>query len=128
MEVNRGWSWSWILNYRGQSGQWAQALHRVTGLGVAFFLLLHIIDTAVLGWGPGAYNTLVNIWHMPLFRVFQIVLAACLIYHAANGIRVTLIDFWDKASLYQERLFWGTLVLFFVLFLPTAYFMLISLF
>ena len=34
MSVDRGRAWGWQTIYRGQTGQWAQILHRITGLGV----------------------------------------------------------------------------------------------
>lgn len=125
MSVNRGRAWGWAAIYRGQTGQWAQLLHRITGLGVALFLLLHVIDTSLLGWGPQVYDYVVQIYHHPVSRVIEVLLAAALIYHAINGIRVTIIDFWDQGSLHQERMFWIAAVLFFVLWLPTAYLMLV---
>ena len=42
--------------YRGREGQWAWLLHRVTGVGIILFLFAHVVDTAVIGWGPAAYN------------------------------------------------------------------------
>lgn len=128
MSLDRGRTWTWFATYRGQTGQWAQLLHRITGLGVIFFLLLHVVDTAVLGWGPGAYDALANFWHQPLFRVLQVGLLGSLIFHAVNGIRVTIIDFWDRGSLYQEQLFWATVVISLALFIPGAYFMAVTLF
>lgn len=123
MSIDRGRAWSWVLSYRGPAGQWAQFLHRWTGVGVIAFLLLHVVDTAVLGWGPGAYDALAAFWHQPLFRSLQVVLMGALLFHAVNGIRVTIIDFWDWGSLQQERLFWGAVVIFVVLFIPGAYLM-----
>jgi succinate dehydrogenase / fumarate reductase cytochrome b subunit len=128
MSIDRGRAWTWPLNYKGQSGQWAQLLHRITGLGVILFLLLHIFDTAVLGWGPEAYNALVNLWHQPIFRLGQVALMACLLYHAINGLRVIAIDFWDWGSLYQRQMFWATVILFVVLFVPAAYLMMVPIF
>ncbi|MGE5619674.1 MAG: succinate dehydrogenase, cytochrome b556 subunit [Sphingomonadaceae bacterium] len=128
MSINRGRSWTWFANYKGQAGQWAQLLHRITGLGVIFFLLLHVIDTAVLSWGPAAYDALANFWHQPFFRVLQVGLLGSLLFHAINGIRVTIIDFSDWGTLNQEGLFWGVLVLFLLLFIPGAYLMVVPLF
>ena len=128
MGVDRGRAWGWQAIYRGQSGQWAQLPHRVTGLGVVLFLLLHILDTALLGFGPSVYNTVVAWYHLPWVLVIEVFLAAAVIYHAVNGVRVIIIDFWDAGSLYQKTLFWSAVVVFFVLFLPTAYFMLAPLF
>ena len=35
---------------------WSWLLHRVTGVGVLIFLLIHILDTAFLMLGPELYN------------------------------------------------------------------------
>ena len=128
MSVDRGRAWGWQTIYRGQTGQWAQLLHRVTGLGVVLFLLLHIVDTFLLGWGPAVYDTVVGWYHLPGVMVLEVLLAAGVIYHAINGIRVTIIDFWDRGSLYQERIFWIAVVVFLILFVPTAIVMLASVF
>ena len=128
MSIIRGRSWTWFATYRGQTGQFAQLLHRITGLGVLLFFLLHIIDTAVLGWGPEAYNALTDFWHQPLFRVLQVGLLGALLFHSINGVRVIIIDFWKDGSLHQERLFWATVALFLVTFIPGAWIMLAQLF
>ncbi|HEX9017230.1 MAG TPA: succinate dehydrogenase, cytochrome b556 subunit [Chloroflexota bacterium] len=128
MSVNRGRAWGWAAIYKGQTGQWAQLLHRITGLGVALFLLLHVIDTSLLGWGPQVYDAVVQIYHQPISLVIEVLLAAAVIYHAVNGIRVTIIDFWDAGSLHQETIFWIATVIFVVLWLPTAYVMLLPIF
>jgi succinate dehydrogenase / fumarate reductase, cytochrome b subunit len=123
-----GGSWAWVARYRGQTGQWAHVLHRLTGIGIITFLLLHIVDTAVLGWGPDAYDALANFWHQPLFRIGQVGLLGVLLFHSINGIRILLIDFTDWGALNQERLFWVSLVLTLVLFIPGAYLMFAPLF
>ncbi len=120
MSVDRGRAWGWQTIYRGQTGQWAQLLHRITGLGVVLFLLGHIVDTLLLGWGPGVYDMVIGWYHSPWAMWAEILLAAGVVYHAINGIRVTIIDFWDKGSLYHERMFWIAVVVFLVLFVPTA--------
>ena len=38
--------------YRGQSGQWSWLFHRVTGLAILLFLLVHIVDITLIGFGP----------------------------------------------------------------------------
>ncbi|MGI5837770.1 MAG: succinate dehydrogenase, cytochrome b556 subunit, partial [Chloroflexota bacterium] len=70
------------------------------------------------------YDALLAIWAQPTFLVLQVPLFAAVLYHALNGIRVIIIDFWNPGSRYQERLFWAVLVLFFVLFIPGAIIML----
>jgi len=126
--IDRRRAWSWVAYYRGQAGQWAWVLHRLAGLAVAAFLLIHIIDTFVFGFGPDAYNALLGIWAQPVFLVLQVPLWGAVVYHALNGIRVIIIDFWGPGSLFQERLFWVVMVLSVLLFLPGAFVMLSPIF
>ncbi|HEY0474654.1 MAG TPA: succinate dehydrogenase, cytochrome b556 subunit, partial [Kribbella sp.] len=32
--------------YRGHEGMWSWVAHRITGVGIFFFLLVHVLDTA----------------------------------------------------------------------------------
>ena len=52
--------------YRGQSGQWSWLLHRITGLGVLLFLLVHIVDITLIGFGPKVYNDSIAIFSTAL--------------------------------------------------------------
>ena len=45
--------------YRGREGQWSWVAHRVTGVIIILFLFAHVVDTAVVGWGPNAYNKVI---------------------------------------------------------------------
>lgn len=114
--------------YKGGEGQWAWVLHRVTGVGVLLFLLAHIVDTALIGWGPEIYNKVIAIYHLPLFRVGEVILAGMVLYHALNGIRITIIDLWEEATRFHRQLFYAEVTLFLIIFLPGAYLMLKPLF
>lgn len=114
--------------YRGGSGQAAWLLHRLTGLGVLLFLLIHILDTGLVLFGAEIYNQVVKIYTHPLFRVGEVGLAAAVLYHALNGIRITILDFWPELSGKQRQLFYGAVALFVLLFVPSAYLMLKPLF
>lgn len=109
--------------YRGREGQWSWVAHRVTGVGVLAFLLVHIVDTALVAWGPDAYNKVVAVYHHPLIQVMELGLVGAVIYHALNGIRIMVIDFWPRAAPYQARLFWATMALFLGSMAPIAYLM-----
>ena len=95
--------------YRGREGQWSWVLHRVTGIGIILFLFAHVVDTAVVGWGPVAYNRVLSVYHNPGVQFLELSLVGMVMYHAANGVRIMLLDFWPKASLYQARLWYATL-------------------
>jgi len=112
------------LTYRGGAGQWAWLLHRLTGVGVFIFLLAHIVDTAVIGWGPKAYNTAMALYRRPVFRVGEVLLAGAVLYHALNGIRIVIIDFWPETTLLERKFFYAVAVVFAVVYIPAALYML----
>lgn len=97
--------------YRGREGQWSWIFHRVTGVGILLFLFAHIVDTALVGWGPETYNSVIELYHNPVVQIMELGLVAAVLYHALNGIRIMIMDFWPKAALYQRQLFWGAMAL-----------------
>jgi succinate dehydrogenase / fumarate reductase cytochrome b subunit len=112
------------LTYRGREGHWSWILHRVTGVGVFLFLMVHIVDTAFIGWGPELYNKTMALYRLPLFRVGEVVLAGMVFYHALNGIRIIIIDFWPQATVVHRKLVYAVIAVFAVIYIPTAIYML----
>ena len=43
---------------------------------------------------PDAYNTAVDTYKNPLVGLMEVGLVAAVLFHALNGIRVVLVDFW----------------------------------
>src|SRR5579883_1673690 len=110
--------------YRGPSGQWAWLLHRVSGVAVAFFLFVHILDTALVGFGPDTYNLVVGIYERPAIRVLEILLVAAVLYHGGNGLRLIAIDFIPSAIKYNRAMIIVGAVLYALIMIPVAYLML----
>ena len=108
--------------YRGREGQWSWLAHRVTGVGIILFLFAHVVDTALVGWGPSAYNRVVSVYKNPPIRVLELVLVGMVIYHALNGVRIMVIDFWPKANDWNRQLVYGTVLLFGLGMIPITYF------
>jgi len=108
------------VKYKGRTGQWAWVFHRIAGLGTALFLSIHILDTATVYFAPDVYRWFVGLYKTPLFGLGEVGLIACVIYHALNGLRVLLIDFWPNLSHYQRQMSYAVYVLFFVLFIPAG--------
>lgn len=114
--------------YRGGEGQTAFYLHRFTGVGIFIFLVLHIIDTILVWWGPGLYNQVLAFYQTPAFRIVELVLIAAVVFHALNGIRIILVDFWESGTQYQVLLLRVVVAAFTLLMVPTAYLLLLPLF
>jgi succinate dehydrogenase / fumarate reductase cytochrome b subunit len=99
---------------------WTWVLHRVTGVTVFFFLFVHVIDTSMVRVSPVAYNTAVDTYKNPLVGLMEVGLVAAVLFHALNGIRVVLVDFWEKGPRYQRQMTYGVVGLWVVLMVPFA--------
>ena len=100
--------------YRGKEGMWSWVLHRITGIGIYFFLLVHILDTALVRVSPEAYNAVIGAYQTPLMGVAEIGLVAAIVFHAFNGLRIILVDFWNIGTKIQRPMFYIVLGLWLV--------------
>lgn len=91
------------LRYRGAIGQWSWVLHRLTGIGVVFFLTLHVIDTSWSVFYPALYVEAIATYQSPLFTIGEFGLVFAVVYHALNGIRIALFDYRPRWWKYQQR-------------------------
>ena len=104
--------------YRGDPGMWSWVLHRISGATIFFFLFVHVLDTALVRVSPETYNEVVNTYKTPIVGLTEIGLVAAVLYHALNGVRVILIDFWAKGPRYQKQMLWVVIGIFLAVFIP----------
>ena len=110
--------------YRGHEGQWSWILHRVTGVAVILFLFAHVLDTAAVGWGPNAYDRITAAYENPIVRLLELGLVTAVIYHALNGLKITLIDLFPKLVRHFRGISIAFTAAFILAFIPTAWIML----
>lgn len=84
--------------YKGHEGQWSWMFHRITGVAVILFLFAHIVDTAVIGWGPEAYDRVTEAYKNPAVHVLELGLVLAVLFHSINGMKITLIDFFPSLA------------------------------
>ena len=96
--------------YKWRTGGISWILHRVTGVGITVYLLIHILTVSNLLKGETAFNKAMETVQQPIFILGEIALLGAIVFHALNGIRILIIDF-GKGSLYQKKLFWIFMVL-----------------
>ena len=96
--------------YRGKVGMWSWVFHRISGVGIFFFLLVHILDTALVRVSPEAYNAVMASYKTPVIGIAELGLVAAILFHGLNGLRITAIDFWSQGIKYQAVLFWAIIV------------------
>ncbi len=118
------------LGYRGREGQTAFLLHRISGIGTALFLTIHILDTALVYFYPGLYEEAIGIYRTTLFGIAELFLVFLVIYHGINGLRIAGFDLfvpqrWNIPT--ARGSFRLTLILTLLLWLPAAAVMLYNL-
>ncbi len=100
MSLKRNVGLLMALRYKGDGPMLAYILHRIAGLGLFIFFTTYIL--ALLG--VGFINALYGNWFFQIFILF------CALFHAINGIRITILDLWPNLILYQRqaiRVEWG---------------------
>ncbi|MEY2694053.1 MAG: hypothetical protein RL142_401 [Actinomycetota bacterium] len=106
--------------YRGKTGMWSWVLHRITGVAIFFFLLVHTLDTSLVRLSPEDYNLVIATYKTPIMGFGELGLVAAILFHALNGVRIILIDFWSKGAKYQRVMFWIVIALAVILFAAFA--------
>jgi succinate dehydrogenase / fumarate reductase cytochrome b subunit len=109
------------LQYRGGEGMLAWAFHRISGVAIWLFILLHVLDIWLVGANAKLYNDVLQLYASPVGRVGETLLGAALFYHALNGLRIILMDFWPALTVWHRQLWYACWALFFLFGLPGAY-------
>ena len=107
--------------YSGGPGQYAWVLHRASGIGVLFFLLVHIIDISLIGLGKDLYDESVAFYAQPALIPMEILLVGAVIYHSLNGIRIMTVDFTKEGYKREKTSFAVVMILTILLTLPSAW-------
>lgn len=109
-----------MFTYRGREGSWAHVFHRISGVGVWLFIILHVIDIWLAGSNPAAYDEILAFYSSPLGRVMEVLLGAALLYHALNGMRILIIDLWPSMTVHHRKLWWASWIIFIGVGIPGA--------
>jgi len=67
-------------------------LHRMTGILLSLYLVIHIWVVRTISHGPEGFNRVMAAVQTPLFLFFEIGLLGAVLYHALNGVRLLLVD------------------------------------
>ncbi len=100
MGLKRNVSLATGLKYKGQGPMLTFVLHRIGGVGMAVFIAVHIL-ASFLGGETGQFlNDVYENW------AFQIFIFFCVLFHAINGLRITILDLWPKLLDYSREAIW----------------------
>lgn len=93
MGLERNVSLFTALQYKGQGPMLTYILHRIAGIGLFIFFTTYVMALA----GVGFINALYQNW------IFQLIVLFCAIFHAVNGMRITILDIWPTLQQYQHK-------------------------
>ena len=83
------WGWAWAGRY--QIERYLYILHRLTGLGLVFYGMIHLLVMTVFRMqGEGFYEAVMRVFSNPGFKVGEYLVFAALTYHGLNGLRLIL--------------------------------------
>jgi succinate dehydrogenase / fumarate reductase, cytochrome b subunit len=88
------------LRYKGQGPMLTFVLHRIGGLGMAIFITIHILASFLGGRGGAFANAIYENW------IFQIFIFFCVLFHAINGLRITILDLFPKLIEHHREAIW----------------------
>jgi succinate dehydrogenase / fumarate reductase, cytochrome b subunit len=90
------------------------ALRRISGLALVFYLFTHIwVISSALG-GPEAFDARLNLVQTPFFKLAEIALLAAVVYHAFDGVRLLIIN-WFKVTDRRKAMFYAVFVISFLM-------------
>ena len=88
---NRLGLWGWLGGGRWGVERYAYILHRLSGLALLFYFLMHVVVTSLRAFG-------IYLWveggffHRPIFKFGEFLVFMAFAYHALNGLRLVLVE------------------------------------
>ncbi len=67
---------------------------------MAVFIAVHILASFLAGKAGVYVNSLYENW------IFQIFIFFCVLFHAINGLRITLLDLWPRLLPHEREAVW----------------------
>lgn len=89
---NRLGIWGWLGGGRWGFERYLYTLHRLTGLGLLAYFLLHIFVTSARVFGRVRWDASMALVTGPLFKIGEYLVFAAFAFHAVNGVRLGLIE------------------------------------
>jgi len=82
----------WFAGGRWGVERYLYILHRLSGLGLLTYFLLHILVTSSRAFGMESWQKAMAGVSGPVFKVGEFLVFAAFAFHALNGLRLVLIE------------------------------------
>jgi len=84
--------WGWLGGGRYGAERYAYTLHRLTGLGILAYFILHIFVTGSRIGGAHSWKTAMAGFENWFFKLGEFLVFLAFAYHALNGLRLGLTE------------------------------------
>jgi succinate dehydrogenase / fumarate reductase cytochrome b subunit len=95
----------WVGGGRWGLERYLYILHRLTGLAILMFFLLHIFASSVRMYGPETWAAAMVILKNPVFKLGEFFVFVAFAFHALNGIRLIFIELGLAVGKAEEPIF-----------------------
>jgi succinate dehydrogenase / fumarate reductase cytochrome b subunit len=89
---NRLGIWGWLGGGKWGAERYLYTLHRLTGLGLLAYFLMHIVVTSARALGKASWEQAMGAVSGPLFKFGEYLVFVAFAFHAINGVRLGLIE------------------------------------
>jgi succinate dehydrogenase / fumarate reductase cytochrome b subunit len=103
------------MRYVKHYGTWGYILHRLAGLALTAYILIHIYLVSGLH-NRAAWQNEMEIFRHPFLMFLEWCLFSVVVFHSLNGVRIFIIDYFNGAY-YQKQLLTAVFLVSILLFL-----------
>lgn len=97
MSMTRNVGLANALRYKGGGPMLTFILHRLGGMGMAVFIGTHVLASFIGGDVGRFLNDIYQNW------VFQLLVFFFVMFHALNGLRITILDLFPALLVHQKE-------------------------
>lgn len=89
---------------QSRGGMWAWLLQRITAVLLIVGFASHLISTHIMAIGELSYDNIAHRLASGFFVAMDVMLLAAVLYHALNGARMVILDYWLSAKAQRRAL------------------------
>lgn len=82
----------WAVGGKWGIERYLYTLHRITGVGILLFFVIHIFASSGRVFGPESWKVTMIVLQNPVFKIGEAFVFIGFAFHALNGIRLILIE------------------------------------
>lgn len=82
----------WVGGGKWGMERYLYTLHRITGLGILLYFLMHIFVTSTRAISPEFWTSTMDFFGSTVFVIGEYLVFAAFAFHALNGVRLGLIE------------------------------------